>query len=315
MTHPPPTSRDRSESPQLNALAERIDSAIAASLAARPLGSALDDALAYAPLGAGKRLRPALVLLSARACGAAEEIALPAAVAIELVHCFSLVHDDLPAMDDDDLRRGRPTLHIRSGEATALLAGDALLVRAFGVLAAAPLPGDVTARLCHELAEATTHMIEGQMLDTVGGVPAHLPPAEQLRLIHGGKTGALIRAACRMGGIAAGAGEEAIAALDRYGRAVGMLFQVVDDLIDETQTSDHVGKRTGKDRDRGRLTWPGALGLEETRRVIASLLEQAQSAAFELRAASASEDPDQDSAGKAASDLSALARDMASRTR
>lgn len=236
------------------------------------------DATRYGVLGGGKRLRPALVILSCEASGGATEAALPAAAALELVHCFSLVHDDLPALDNDLLRRGAPTLHVRSGEAMAILAGDLMLPLAFKELVKGGVgPGNASV-LVAELAEGTNAMVIGQVFDTLGGMPGDLSEEDQLRLVHRNKTGALLRTACRMGACCGGASEEVLAALTSYGEAVGLMFQVVDDLLDVTQTAEHIGKATGKDEASGKLTYPGLLGVEGSRQVVAELQEQALAA-------------------------------------
>jgi len=233
---------------------------------------ALLSAMRYATLGAGKRLRPVLAWHAAVAAGGTGEASLAAGCAIELIHAFSLVHDDLPALDNDDLRRGRPTLHRHAGEAMAILAGDQLLVAAFERIMDEPgLADGARLALTRELARATGAMIDGQVFDTLGGLPASMDEDARLRLVHRNKTGALIRAACRMGALSvmADAGSAAspklLDAITAYGDAVGLMFQVVDDLIDATQTSEHAGKRTGKDAEMGKLTYPGVLGIEATR--------------------------------------------------
>lgn len=244
----------------------------------------LRDAARYALLGGGKRLRPLLAWHAAIAAGGTGDSSLPAAAAVEMVHAFSLVHDDLPAMDDDDLRRGRPTLHIHAGEAMAILAGDLLLTLAFDELhrgtAEAGRP-DLALPLMRELSEATSAMIAGQVLDTVGGSDSRTGKLAQLRLIHAGKTGALIRASCRMGAIsalAARSGRPArpsarvtLEALTKYGEAVGLMFQAVDDLLDVEATHEQTGKRTRKDAEAGKLTYPGLLGVKRARREVEHL--------------------------------------------
>jgi len=235
----------------------------------------LRDAIAYALFGGGKMLRPALLVLSCEACGGDAEAALPAAGAVELVHAFSLVHDDLPAMDDDDLRRGRATLHVRSGEAMAILAGDAMLAYAFAMLAAGGGTDALSRDLTNELAGASAAMIVGQVLDTTsaGGVG---DDEATVRRIHEHKTGALIRAACRMGGQCAGAGDEVLAALSAYGESVGLMFQIVDDLLDVEQTPEHAGKRTGKDAQSGKRTYPRAVGVDASRQEVRRLCERSK---------------------------------------
>lgn len=231
----------------------------------------LAKAMHYAVFPGGKRLRPMLVLLAAEACGGTESAAMPAACAVELVHCYSLVHDDLPAMDDDDLRRGRPTCHKTFGEAMAILTGDSLLTRAFEILAQyCPTP-ELAAKSCLELAVAAgaCGMVGGQAGDiavseTAGGFRASV---DALKSIHSRKTGALFRASLRLGGLAAGARPEAIHALDGYGRAIGLAFQIADDLLDVCGKESDTGKRVGKDDGRGKLTYPGLMGIEASRQM------------------------------------------------
>jgi geranylgeranyl diphosphate synthase type II len=230
----------------------------------------------YASLGGGKRLRPLLVWHACVAAGGGGERALPACAAIELVHCFSLVHDDLPALDNDDLRRGRPTLHVHAGEAMAILAGDALLTHAFKLLARGGFAPELTVRLVDELALACERMIAGQVLDTLGfgGEPGAEALSSEARLeaIHHGKTGAMLVAAVRLGAMCAPACmPETLDALTRYGSAVGLMFQIVDDVLDVTQGSEHTGKRTGKDAQAGKLTYPAVFGLERSRGLVREL--------------------------------------------
>ncbi len=220
----------------------------------------LADAARYGVLGGGKRLRPALVLTCCKAVGGTDEAALPAAAAIEFVHCFSLVHDDLPALDDDTLRRGRPTLHVHAGEPMAILAGDLMLAMAFGLLSDAQCSAEIRAALVGELAHGTSDMVAGQVYDTLGGLPDDLDPISQVRLVHRNKTGALIRAACRMGARCGAAETAPLLAMTAYGEAMGLMFQIVDDLLDVTQSAQHVGKATGKDAASGKRTYPGVLG-------------------------------------------------------
>ncbi len=258
--------------------ASGVDAFLGDYLDVAGLAPGLDDAVRYALLGGGKRIRPTMAWWCGVACGAPGEATLPAGAAVELVHAFSLVHDDLPAMDDDDLRRGRQTLHVRSGEAMAILAGDAMLTLAFGALRHTPpgsdaLPGDVVAALVDELVAGTTGMIDGQIYDTLGGLDESLDDTARLEAIHSRKTGALIRAACRMGAILGAhrarlddaARDGAIARLSAYGEAVGLMFQIVDDLLDVESTREQVGKRTGKDADAGKLTYPGVHGVDRAR--------------------------------------------------
>jgi len=228
----------------------------------------LMEAVKYSLMAGGKRLRPALVLESHRACSAGRDpndAALAAAAAMELIHTFSLVHDDLPAMDDDDLRRGRPTNHKVFGEAAAILAGDAMVTMAFEVLARHCGDG-LLIPLTRELAAASgpAGMIGGQVLD----MDAEKKPAnlDQLQRLHRMKTGALLTASCRMGAIAAGADARKLSALDRFGRHLGLAFQIVDDLLDQTATPQQLGKATNKDAAKGKITYPTLIGLEASQR-------------------------------------------------
>jgi len=207
---------------------------------------------------------------------------MAAAGALELIHCFSLVHDDLPALDDDALRRGRPTLHVHAGEPMAILAGDLMLAMAFGVIADAPNSADIRAGLVAELAEGTADMVAGQVYDTLGGLPEEATPLEQVRLVHRNKTGALIRAACRMGGLAGGARDTQLDALTRYGEAMGLMFQIVDDVLDITQSTAEMGKATGKDAACGKRTYPGVLGVDACRDEVERLRAEAVAAATDL---------------------------------
>ena len=216
----------------------------------------LVEAVNYSLLAGGKRLRPALVLEACHACGGDVTHALPAAAAIELIHTFSLVHDDLPAMDDDALRRGRPTSHVQFGEATAILAGDAMTALAFEVLARSYADNGA---MIAELARATgpVGMIGGQQLDIdAEGTPLDL---DRLRDLHARKTGALIVAACVLGGQVAGAD---VAPLRQFGRHLGLAFQIRDDVLDVTATPEAMGKATAKDAAAGKNTYPVLLGLD-----------------------------------------------------
>jgi geranylgeranyl diphosphate synthase type II len=259
-------------------LLEAVEHALAHFLEETEIPSNLRAACLHAVLAGGKRLRPILVLESARAAGGsgadAVDAAMPAAIAIEFVHAFSLVHDDLPALDNDSMRRGKPTCHIAFGEAMAILAGDCLL--ALAPVAAARARHNV-AEIQRELMSGTVRMIAGQVYDTLQGFPEGLPAARQVELVHHNKTGALLEASCRMGALAVNAHAEALDGLTRFGRATGLMFQIVDDLIDATQTAEHAGKATGKDADAGKLTYPGVHGIEGSRREIARLRAEAES--------------------------------------
>ena len=239
----------------------------------------LAEAMRYSVMGGGKRLRPVLCLMAAEACGADPAEALPAACALEMIHTYSLIHDDLPAMDDDDLRRGRPTCHKAFDEATAILAGDGLLTLAFEVVARHTKPAEAAATCVRILAEGAgpAGMVGGQMADleaegrTDGTV-------EKLEAIHRRKTGALLLAALRMGGVVAGADASAMGALETYGRDVGLAFQIVDDLLDVHGDEAKMGKRVNKDSDLGKWTYPGLLGVEESRRKARRLADEAVAA-------------------------------------
>lgn len=248
----------------------------------------LGEAIRYSLLAPGKRLRPCLVLAAAEACGGGVQTALPAAVAVEMVHTYSLIHDDLPAMDDDALRRGRPTCHCQFDEATAILAGDALLARAFEVLAT-DLSTAQAARAVSILSRAAgaTALVGGQADDLADH---HLTEAEKtgagsasrvehLESIHRRKTGALFTACLQLGGITAEAGPEQLAALECYAADFGLAFQIVDDLLDFLGSTDKLGKQTGKDIERGKLTFPGLLGVAASRRRASELTASACQAA------------------------------------
>jgi geranylgeranyl diphosphate synthase type II len=235
----------------------------------------LAEAMRYSLLAPGKRLRPYLVDCCVRIVGGASDVGFPCGAAVEMVHAFSLIHDDLPAMDDDDLRRGRPTNHRVYGEALAILAGDALLALAFETLAADPTDATRTARLVMELARATgwQGMIAGQAADLAG---ESMPPEEAcVRGIHERKTAALIAGACRMGAIAGGGDESAITGLGEYGRQLGLAFQIADDLLDVTASADLLGKAVGKDAARRKQTYPASVGMERSRALASAAVARA----------------------------------------
>ncbi|HEX4145964.1 MAG TPA: farnesyl diphosphate synthase [Pirellulales bacterium] len=235
----------------------------------------LREAMRYSLLSPGKRLRPMLVLLAAEACGGTAEAALPAAVAVEMVHTYSLVHDDLPAMDDDDLRRGRPTCHKQFDEATAILVGDALLALAFETLARDLHPPALAAKCCAVLARAAgaSELVGGQA-DDLAGVAAHAG-VEALESIHRRKTGAMFLAALELGARVGGGDTRQRAALSVYGRKLGLAFQITDDLLDVDGSTEALGKRVGKDSEQGKLTFPGVLGADESRRRAEQLIDDA----------------------------------------
>ena len=262
----------------LDELVPVIDRDLSQRLNAAALPENLREAARYGVLGPGKRLRPILTVLCCEALGAPRSAALAPAAAIELIHCFSLVHDDLPAMDDDDVRRGRPTLHIHAGEAMAILAGDVMVSLAVEWLVSAEVDARAQAALVRELASATTAMIAGQVYDTLGGFPPRLSDRQRLDLVHHNKTAALITAACRMGAHCAAASDSQLDAFTRYGQAIGMMFQIVDDLLDVTQSAEHVGKAVGKDVDAGKLTFPGLIGVEASKAEVERLRQAAHQA-------------------------------------
>jgi len=234
----------------------------------------LREAMRYSLLAPGKRLRPMLALMAADACGGDSQAAMPVACAVEMVHAYSLIHDDLPAMDDDDLRRGRPTCHKVYGEALAILAGDALLTLAFGVLAGRVRPAEVAAACCASLAAAAgaCQLVGGQADDMAGPTRGGIAALES---IHSRKTGAMIRVSLRLGAMVAGASRDQLAALDEYGRRLGLAFQVTDDLLDVRSDEATAGKRVGKDAARGKLTFPGLLGIEQSTAYARQLIAEA----------------------------------------
>ena len=226
-------------------------------------------AMRYSLFAGGKRIRPLLCLATAGVVADETPGALTAACALECIHTYSLIHDDLPALDNDDLRRGRPTCHKQFGEAMAILTGDALLTIAFQLLA--QMPGGDGARkawLIEELSTASGTaggMIGGQVADLEGERQA--PTAALLERIHRAKTGALLRASVRMGAICAGAGDCALQALTRYGEHIGLAFQIVDDILDVEQSSEELGKTAGKDAQQHKITFPAVYGLPESHRM------------------------------------------------
>jgi len=239
----------------------------------------LAEAIRYSALGGGKRLRPALVFAAAEGCGHDRELALPVAAAVEMIHTYSLIHDDLPAMDDDDLRRGRPTSHKVFGEALAILAGDALLTQAFEVIAAAEAIAPVRrVAIVREIAASggASGLVGGQVADLEGeGRDLTLP---ELEFIHARKTGALILASVRAGALAAGAETRQIAALSDYARRIGLGFQIVDDLLDIEGDPASTGKGTGRDSTHRKATFPAIFGAEAARQRAAELIEEALAA-------------------------------------
>ncbi|RUR35517.1 (2E,6E)-farnesyl diphosphate synthase [Vreelandella populi] len=252
----------------------RVDATLNALFDERAVVPRLEDAMRHGLLVGGKRLRPLLVYLAGQALGARDEDLDAPAAAIELIHAYSLIHDDLPAMDDDDLRRGQPTVHIAYDEATAILAGDALQTLAFEVLArtAHPRLGNLVMTLA--TASGRTGMVAGQALD-LAAVGGH-PDVDALAHMHAHKTGALIVAAVRLGGlIAVDEDDPRLNALTRYARAIGLAFQIHDDVLDVTGDTVTLGKTSGADAARSKPTYPSLLGLDGAQQKARTLIDEA----------------------------------------
>jgi geranylgeranyl diphosphate synthase type II len=233
-------------------------------------------AMRYSIFAGGKRLRPALCLAAAEACGGGLEDALPLACAVECIHTYSLIHDDLPAMDNDDLRRGKPTNHKVFGEGIAILAGDALLTEAFAIAAEAKgWPRYDHRDLVLELARAagSKQLIAGQVADLEG--EGKKIPASELRYIHERKTSALLCCSVRLGGMSANCAPGQLRALTDFGCNVGLAFQIIDDILDVTQTSEQLGKTAGKDTAAAKATYPSIVGMEESRKIAERLTGRA----------------------------------------
>jgi farnesyl diphosphate synthase len=266
---------------ELSAAAREVE-AVLDALLPRPSGrhARVQEAMRYAVFAGGKRLRPFLALQSAALFGAERSQALRVAAAVESLHTYSLVHDDLPAMDDDDLRRGRPTTHRQFDEATAILAGDALLTVAFEILAdpASHAAGETRAELVRQLALAagSDGMIGGQMIDMEASGQRF--DAAEIIDLQRRKTGALFEFSCTAGAILAGRGEADLGALRRYAESFGLAFQIADDLIDALGSTEVAGKRTGKDQAVGKATMVSAWGVERARAEVRALAEGAQGA-------------------------------------
>ncbi|MEA5666485.1 geranyl transferase [Stenotrophomonas sp. ATCM1_4] len=238
----------------------------------------LHQAMRYAGLGGGKRMRPLLVHAAGHLFDAAPARLDAAAVAVELIHAYSLVHDDLPAMDDDDLRRGRPTTHIAFDEATAILAGDALQTRAFEVLAEAEMPAELALACLRTLATASgaAGMCGGQALDI--DATGKQQSLADLKRMHALKTGALIRAAVRMGALCGNAGSDDLARLDAFADTLGLAFQVRDDILDVEASSEQLGKTAGKDQAQDKSTFPSLLGMDGAKATLEELAKAMQDA-------------------------------------
>ena len=261
----------------------RVEAGFAEYLAVRLAGAPpeLVKAIRYSVEAPGKRLRPILVLASCEAVGGPFTDALDAALAIEMIHTYSLIHDDLPCMDDDDLRRGRATSHKVFGEALAILAGDGLITEAFCLLAVPPrgarVAPETVLRVVREVSSAAgvSGMVGGQVAD-MHNQGRHLDLAA-LERMHAMKTGALIEVSARAGARLGGGREDEVEALAAYGRALGLAFQIADDVLDVTATTEVLGKRTAKDEDRGKNTFPGLLGVEASRARARALRDEARS--------------------------------------
>jgi geranylgeranyl diphosphate synthase type II len=267
-----------------------VEAALARVLPPPPENPAvLADAMQYSLTAGGKRLRPILCLASADAVGGDRALALPAACALELIHTYSLIHDDLPAMDNDTMRRGRPTLHVVAGEGMAILAGDGLLTEAFALLAREPQTTDAALvsrklRVVGVVATAAgaIGMVGGQAIDLTA--PSSLDAAG-VRVMHAKKTGALIRASANAGAIMGGGSDEAIAAIDAAAAELGLAFQIVDDVLDVEGASAQLGKTSGKDAAAGKPTYPALYGIERSRAMAAECLERAADALGRARLA------------------------------
>ncbi len=232
--------------------------------------SILHEAMRYCVLNGGKRIRPILCLAAAEPFGPSDKEVIASAIAVELYHCSTLIHDDLPCMDDDDLRRGMPTCHIKYGIANAVLTGDALMIHAFQILAE-----QANANLALELAKAagSCGVIAGQIEDLAA--ENKKPNADLIEFIHMNKTAILIRAAIRMGAIAGGASEEELKSLSVFGEKIGLAFQIEDDILDETSTDEELGKPAGSDIEHHKMTYPAVHGMEAARSEVKQLTSEA----------------------------------------
>ena len=276
----------------LEARRREVDAALERHLPGPPECPArVGEAMRYSLFAGGKRLRPTLTLAAAEAIALANgadveygrTIALPAACALEMIHTYSLVHDDLPAMDNDTLRRGRPTSHVVFGEGLAILAGDGLLTEAFALLAREPADGgdaSIAARKLRTLrivadAAGACGMVGGQALDLAAAGSGAALDGDGLRAMHARKTGALIRASASAGAVMAGAGDAHLAAIERFAAELGLAFQIVDDILDVEGASEDLGKTAGKDAAAGKPTYPALYGLEASRVMAAECIERA----------------------------------------
>jgi geranylgeranyl diphosphate synthase type II len=259
---------------------KEVDRALDRFLPAESVAPAtIHKAMRYSLFAGGKRLRPILCLAAADACGGKSEAALPYACAVECIHTYSLIHDDLPSMDNDDLRRGRPTCHKVFGDAIAILAGDALLTIAFEIATRAkPVSRYDLGEVMREITEAagSRKLIAGQVADLEAEGKTLSP--EQVRSIHENKTAALLTASVRLGAMAANAGAKQLTAVSAFGRSLGLAFQVIDDILDVTQTSEKLGKSAGKDLAAKKATYPAVFGLEKSRSEARRLTTRAHTA-------------------------------------
>jgi geranylgeranyl diphosphate synthase type II len=260
---------------------KRVDEALDRFLPAESeLPHSLHKSMRYSVFAGGKRVRPILMLAACQAVGGDTERAIPAACAMEMIHTYSLIHDDLPAMDDDDFRRGNPTNHKVFGEAVAILAGDALLTEAFKLISdpryAIDVPPDARLAVIHEIANCAGSygMVGGQVVDmeSEGNADIDLPTVQY---IHTHKTGALIKASVKAGAILGGAGERKLSAITRYGEAAGLAFQIADDILDIVGTTEEIGKDAGSDEARGKATYPAVMGLAAARQEAQNMMDEA----------------------------------------
>jgi geranylgeranyl diphosphate synthase type II len=261
---------------EMSMLAGMVDSRLAELLpGTQELPRELVEAMRYSCLAPGKRIRPVLAIASCVACGGTKETAIDAACAVEMVHAFSLIHDDLPAIDNDNLRRGRPTCHVAFGEAAAILAGDALFALAFEVLTEMDCTAEVRIKCVELLSKCSgiRGLVSGEAIDVLSeGKPVSAPTLE---LIHVRKTGALIAAACEMGAVLGGGDSGAQAKLRSYGEKIGLAFQIADDVLNVEGDAEKTGKSVGSDAERGKATYVGLFGLEASKAKAKSLAQDA----------------------------------------
>ena len=263
----------------LQSRGKEVQAFLATCLDNRPLPPRLKESMLYSLQAGGKRLRPVLCMSCAGLCGLAPEKALPFASAIEMIHTYSLIHDDLPAMDDDDLRRGKPSNHKAFDEATAILAGDGLLTDAFAVMCRTGLGADAVLKAVAELALAagSSGMVGGQEWDMIHTGRPEIG-LDELRRMHAMKTGALLRASCVCGALLAEADDAAVRAVSDFGASLGVAFQIADDILDVVSDTATLGKPAGSDAAQGKNTYPSLLGLEKSRQLAREQAETAKTA-------------------------------------